>query len=90
MILRPLQSKSAKCVAWELGWTCNLIGFPLILQTDNGSEFVAEDVLKELNLISPYSHAMQGRPRVPRDQGSVERANQMIKSLINKRSLSSN
>ena len=84
VVLRPLQSKSSKLVALELSWICNLIGYPLILQTDNGGEVKGEEVIKELNIISPYSHAVQGRPRTPRDQGSVERANRMIKELIQK------
>jgi hypothetical protein len=82
VIIRPLQSKSAKAVAFELSWTCNLVGFPLILQTDNGGEVKGEDVLLELINISPYSHAIQGRVRTPRDQGLVERANRMIKGMI--------
>jgi hypothetical protein len=84
VVLRPLQGKSAKIIAWELAAICNLIGFPLILQTDNGSEFTAEDVITELNIISPYAHAIHGRPRTPRDQGSVERANRMIKDQLTK------
>ena len=82
LILRPLQSKSSKVVAREFAWICNLIGFPLILQTDNGGEVKGEEVVRELCNISPYAHAIQGRPRTPRDQGSVERANRMVKEMI--------
>ena len=84
IILRPLQSKSAKLIARELASMFSIIGFPLLLQTDNGSEFIAEEVIQELNMITPYAHTVRGRVRTPRDQGSVERGNRMIKELIDK------
>ena len=84
IILRPLQGKFARLVAMELAHVFSIIGFPLIIQTDNGGEFVAEEVIRELNLITPYAHAVKGRSRTPRDQGSVEVANKMIKRIITK------
>ena len=84
LILRPLQAKAARLVAIELANIFSVIGFPLILQTDNGGEFIGEEVVRELNLLAPYAHTVRGRARTPRDQGSVEVANKTIKAMITK------
>jgi hypothetical protein len=41
-----LPDKSSKHVAWWFFWLSNLIGYPLVLQADNGSEFKGD--VKEL------------------------------------------
>jgi hypothetical protein len=79
--LVPLKSKLAVNVALELFRIFCIQGAPCILQSDNGSEFVAE-VVKELRIIWPDMIIVHGRPRHPQSQGSVERSNQDVSSMI--------
>eukprot|EP00980_Cylindrotheca_fusiformis_P009325 scaffold2047_cov129-Cylindrotheca_fusiformis.AAC.4 len=79
--LTPLFTKSAKGVARALDQYYSQVGYPLVFQTDNGGEFEAE-VLECLKRLNPYCRTVTGRPRTPRDQGSVEKANQAIKRII--------
>ena len=78
--LRPIRQKEAKLVATELKILFYEIGFPLIFHTDNGTEFMAEvyRLIKE----APITYSVHGRPRMPSDQGSVERGNREIRSAI--------
>jgi hypothetical protein len=69
-------------VAKELLTIFCIIGFPDFLQSDNGSEFV-NSVLKELLQMVPGVVMINGRPRHPESQGSVERSNQDIKPMLN-------
>ena len=78
---RPLKRKSAAEVAFELKSILALIGFPLIFHTDNGKEF-CDSVIAEMRIFNPHLISVHGRPRTPRDQGSVERVNGPIKGLI--------
>ena len=78
----PLKHKSAKEVARELYKLFSLIGYPLILHADNGSEFTAEDVITNLRKLNPCAFTVHGRPRKPNDQGSIERGNQDIKKTV--------
>ena len=77
-----LVSKSPAGVACALYKLYSIIGFPLIQHTNNGGEFVANQVTELLNVIAPNSRTLTGRPRTPRDQGSVERGNKSIKGSI--------
>ncbi len=54
---------------------------PLILQSDNGREFVNQ-VIQELMLMWPTLKLVNGSPRHPQSQGSVERSNQDIENMI--------
>jgi hypothetical protein len=56
-------------------------GAPMILQSDNGREFVAEVIVKVMSLW-PDVVIVHGRPRHPQSQGSVERANQDVESML--------
>ena len=80
-ILRPLKSKRADEVAYQLTNIFLLLGAPHILQSDNGREFTA-NIITELKLLWPELKLVHGRPRHPQSQGSVERANADIKSMI--------
>jgi hypothetical protein len=80
-ILRPLKSKRAAEVAYQLTDIFLLLGAPHILQSDNGREFTA-NIITELKLLWPELKLVHGRPRHPQSQGSVERANADIKSMI--------
>ena len=51
------------------------------MQSDNGKEFVAK-VIKNLKLIWPNLLILNGRARHPESQGSVERANGDITSML--------
>ncbi|XP_066946986.1 KRAB-A domain-containing protein 2-like [Macrobrachium rosenbergii] len=73
-ILRPLTSKRAAEVAFQLMDIFLMFGAPQILQSDNGSEFTAL-VISELKLLWPDLLIVHGKPRHPQSQGSVERLN---------------
>ena len=81
VILRPLSSKRASEVAFQLLDIFLLFGAPAILQRDNGSEFTAQ-VIKELKELWPQLIMVHGKPRHPQSQGSVERANGDIKDML--------
>ncbi|CAF3516224.1 unnamed protein product [Rotaria socialis] len=80
-ILRPLKSKTAAEVAYNLLDIFTTFGAPAILQSDNGREFVAK-VIEELALIWKDLKIVHGKPRHPQSQGSVERSNQDTKQLL--------
>jgi IS30 family transposase len=82
--LKPLPNKKSKYVAHELYHIFGLIGHPLVLQSDNGKEFTGSALLDMLYELDPAITTVYGRPRTPRDQGSVERLNQTIKRIISK------
>ncbi|XP_064111328.1 KRAB-A domain-containing protein 2-like [Macrobrachium nipponense] len=77
-VIRLLKSKTAAEVANELLFIFLDIGAPHILQSDNGREFTAE-VIQELASLWPELILVNGRPRHPRSQGSIERGNGDIK-----------
>ncbi|KAJ8720572.1 hypothetical protein PYW08_006037 [Mythimna loreyi] len=79
--LRPLKSKEAKEVAIEILKIFLEVGCPNILQSDSGREFTAS-ILKEIVSLWPACKIVNGRPRYPQSQGSVERSNQDVKNMI--------
>ena len=72
---------AANAVAWELYQIFLIQGCPLILQHDNGREFV-NDVILRLKKLWPECVIVRGRPRHPQSQGSVERANQDVEKML--------
>ena len=80
-VLRPLTSKRAAEVAYQLLDIFLLHGAPCVLQSDNGSEFTAQ-VIVGLKHIWPNLVMVHGKPRHPQSQGSVERANCDIKDML--------
>ena len=82
VVLYPIKTTSAECVAEKLWHLCCLFGFPNILQSDNGPEF-ANEVVQELvklmkidrRFIAPYN---------PRCDGKVERVIGVVMSVIKK------
>ena len=80
-VLRPLPTKRAACVAFNLLDVFLNFGAPAILQSDNGSEFTAQ-VVSELRVLWPELKIVHGKPRHPQSQGSVERANFDIKDML--------
>jgi hypothetical protein len=70
--LYPLKTKTAAEVAWHLLEIFLSFGALVILQSDNGKEFVAS-VISELKQLWPDLKIVHGIPRHPQSQGSVER-----------------
>lgn len=82
VVLRPLKSKSASAVAYELlDIFCNYSA-PSVLQSDNGREFVNK-IIDELKILYPNLVIVHGKPRHSQSQGSVERANQDVQNILN-------
>ncbi|KAL4120448.1 hypothetical protein QTP88_013139 [Uroleucon formosanum] len=81
VILRPLESKRATEVAYELLSILLTFGAPKILQSDNGREFV-NSVINELKDLWPECVIVHGRPRHPQSQGSIERSNQDVEHML--------
>ncbi|KAK4328993.1 hypothetical protein Pmani_000629 [Petrolisthes manimaculis] len=77
VVVRPILSK----VAFQLLDIFILFGAPVILQSDNGSEFTAH-VITELKQLWSQLKLVHGKPRHPQSQGSVERANADIKDML--------
>ncbi|XP_068233567.1 KRAB-A domain-containing protein 2-like [Palaemon carinicauda] len=80
-VLRLLTSKCAAEVAFQLADNFLLLGAPLILQSDNDSEFTAQ-IITELRSLLPELSIIHGKPRHLQSQGSVERANGDIKDML--------
>ncbi|KAK4328712.1 hypothetical protein Pmani_000907 [Petrolisthes manimaculis] len=80
-ILRALTSKRAAEVAFHLLDIFLLFGAPVILQSDNGSEFTSQ-VITELKEVWPKLTLVHGKPRHPQSKGLVERANGDIKYML--------
>jgi transposase InsO family protein len=53
----------------------------MVLQSDNGSEFIAE-IVEKLMEIWPEAKIIHGRACHPQSQGSVKRENQDIKTML--------
>ena len=81
VVLRPLKSKTAVEVAYNLIDIFCLFGAPAILQSDNGREFVNK-IMDELQLMWPGLKIVHGKPRHSQSQGSVERANRDVQDIM--------
>lgn len=79
--LIPLKSKTAVDVAKALLSIFLQFGAPHVLQSDNGREFTA-GIIKELGCLWKDLVLVNGRPRHPQSQGSVERSNASVKDSI--------
>jgi hypothetical protein len=81
VVIRPLTSKRAAEVAYQLMDIFLLFGASHILQSDNGSEFTAQ-IISDLKEMWPELVIVHGKPRHPQSQCSVERANYDIKDML--------
>ena len=81
--LRPIKSKESIHVKWELEHLYCEWGFPMIHQTDNGTEFVS-NLVNQLFEEHPMAYSVTRAPYHPQTQGSVERTNQEVKKIISK------
>lgn len=70
MLLRPLQTKSADEVGAELFYHFTCFGFPKILQSDNGTEFVNQ-IIKAMARSYKIEHRVM-TPRNPQATGTAE------------------
>ena len=61
-VLKPLTTKRAAEVAFQLVDIVLLLGAPAILQSDNGSEFTAS-VITDLKQVWPKLALVHGKPR---------------------------
>ena len=77
-----LLRKQAHLIAYKLQEIFGVIGYPKIFHTDNGKEFTARCVVELLRKLNPNIMSVTGRPRRPRDQGSVENVNKMVKRVL--------
>ncbi|KAG1510139.1 hypothetical protein G6F53_006908 [Rhizopus delemar] len=82
-VLRPLRDKSAITVAKELVDIFCLIGFPKIIQSDNGKEFIAE-VIEQMIKHSGIEHRLSN-PYNPLGNSMNERYVGLAKQIIVKR-----
>ncbi|XP_060845211.1 KRAB-A domain-containing protein 2-like [Rhopalosiphum padi] len=81
VILKPLKSKRAEEIAYNLIDIYTLFGAPAILQSDNGREFV-NSVINELHIMWNEVKIVHGKPRHSQSQGSVERANRDVQEML--------
>jgi hypothetical protein len=81
--LRPLANKEATTVARALLEIFCMQGFPCILQSDNGREFVNR-IIGCLMSTVPNCTILRGRPRHPQSNGGVERCNGTVKPMLGK------
>lgn len=79
--LRPLKTKTAAEVAYNLIDVFCFFGAPSVLQSDNGREF-SNHVINELKNMWEGLTIVHGKPRHSESQGSVERANQDVENMI--------
>ena len=82
VMLRPLRNTTAEVVARKLWKIFCTIGFPRILQSDNGSEFV-NDTLRALIKITGIDHRFISAYN-PRTDGKVERSIGTCMGIIKK------
>ena len=82
LYLRALRTKSCEETSEELSHIFGLLGYPLVFHTDNGLEFTADMVLKAVKEFHPDCWTVQGQPRNPREQGSIERSHVPTKTIL--------
>ena len=80
---RALPDKKATTVAKFLLEIFCIQGAPVVLQSDNGREFV-NGVVEALKSVYPGLKIVHGRVRHSQSQGSVERLNRTVEGLIYK------
>ena len=83
-VIRAITSKRAAEVFLHPIDIFLLLGAPIVLQSDNGSE-ITTNVITELQELWPYLKLVHGKPHHPQRYGSVERANGDIKDMLTAR-----
>ena len=77
-----LPCKHPNYITYELEKNFRLVGYPSIFHTDYGNEFTANVVLKFLKNNNPSILIVTGHLCTPRDQGSVESVNKLVKRIL--------
>jgi len=80
-ILRPLKSKTAEKVAYQLMDIFCMFNAPFIPHSDNGREF-ANKIIQNLADIWPGMKLVHEKPRHSKSQESVERSNQDVRDIL--------
>ncbi|CAI6370936.1 unnamed protein product [Macrosiphum euphorbiae] len=78
---KPLKSKRAEEIAYNLLDIYTTYGAPAILQSDNGREFV-NSTITELHNMWEDVKIVHGKPRHSQSQGSVELANRDVEDML--------
>ncbi|XP_060882038.1 KRAB-A domain-containing protein 2-like [Metopolophium dirhodum] len=81
VILRPLKTKRAEKIAFNLMDIYTIFGATAILHSDNGREFVNK-IITELNEMWGDIKIVHGKPRHSQSQGSIERANRHVEDIL--------
>lgn len=81
-LLVPLKTKTAEEVSKILYIMFSAYGAPKLLQSDNGKEFVGIQVRTMIKQYWPSTTLINGRPRYPQSQGSIERANGDVENML--------
>jgi hypothetical protein len=79
--LRPLTHKRAEKIAYTLLDIFTNFGTQVLLQSNNGKEFVNK-VVEELYSMWKDLKIVHGKPRHSQSQGSVKRANQDVENML--------
>jgi hypothetical protein len=79
--LHAMPNREAKTIAMELVALFLIQGAPVILQSDNGREYVAQ-IIDEMMRMWKDCKIVHGSPRHSQSQGSVERANADIENMV--------
>ena len=82
MQLRPLESKRAARIAVQLISIFSIFGAPIILQSNNGREFV-DGVITELKEMWTGLQIVYGCPIHLQSKGSMEKSNGDIQDMLN-------
>jgi IS30 family transposase len=82
VILDCIPRKTPSMVAGVLNKWFGSYGYPTILHTDNGKEFTGKKLINEMRKNAPSMVTVTGRVRTPRDQGSVENMNKLVKTAL--------
>lgn len=78
--MKPLKSKRAAVVAYNLLDISCIIGVPYIVQSDNGREFTTSVIQELADMFN--AKIVQGKPRHSQSQESTERANQDVREIL--------
>jgi transposase InsO family protein len=80
-IPRPLKSKTAEEVAYQIIDIFCMFGAPFILHSGNGCEF-ANKIIQNLADMWPGIKLVHGKPRHSQSQGAAERSNQDVRDMV--------
>ncbi|XP_071054394.1 KRAB-A domain-containing protein 2-like [Onthophagus taurus] len=80
VFLKPLKTKKAEEVAYNLMDIFGIVGAPCLLHSDNGREFVNQVITSLADMFQ--AKIIHGKPRHSQSQGSIEKANQDVRDIL--------